>query len=104
MKTGETTDQVYAFVPTVEQAHRVASHIYLQGPPGVSVGFNESKRGEGYVVVDASMDITQTVREVTGEDPIRVLTAAEVLAEPDMWGVQARRVEDLDRSSGGDGG
>jgi hypothetical protein len=88
-------DVVYAFVDTVENAHRVASHIYVQGPPGVLLGFNESKRGEGYVIVDASVDIAQIVREVTGEDPVRVLTQDQITAEPDMWGTQVVRAEDL---------
>lgn len=82
---------VYAFVDTVEKAHRVASHIHLEGPPGVFVGFNESKRGEGYVIVDNSVDIVQIVRQITSEDPVRVLNPKQIKAEPDMWGIQAER-------------
>ncbi|MEX0795741.1 MAG: hypothetical protein WD274_03515 [Acidimicrobiia bacterium] len=92
----ETIKRVYAFVDTVEKAHQVASHIYLQGPLGVSVGFNESKRGEGYVIVDTSIDIVQIVRDVTGEDPIRVLMQDQITAEPDMWGIQAVTSENDD--------
>ena len=92
-----TEDVVYAFVDTVEKAHQVASHIYLKGPPGVSVGFNESKRGEGYVVVDTSIAIAQIVRDVTGEDPVRVLTQDQITAKPDMWGIQAVRADNDDR-------
>jgi hypothetical protein len=91
-----TRDVVYAFVETVEKAHRVASHIYLKRPSAVTIGFNESKRGEGYVVVDASIDIAPIVRDVTGEDPIRVLTYDQITAEPDMWGIQAVRPENHD--------
>ena len=91
-----TEPVVYAFVDTVEKAARVASHIYLKGPSVVTVGFNESKRGEGYVVVDASIDIAQIVRDVTGENPVRVLTQGQITAEPDMWGIQAVRPENDD--------
>jgi hypothetical protein len=93
METGQ--DVVYAFVDTVEKAHRVASHIHLQGPPGVLLGFNQSKRGEGYVIVDTSIDIAQIVRDVTGEDPVRVLTQIQISAEPDMWGTQVVRADEL---------
>jgi hypothetical protein len=88
-------DVVYAFVDTVANAHRVASHIYLQGPPGVLVGFNKSKRGEGYVVTDTSIDIAEIVRDVTGEDPVRVLTQDQITAEPDMWGIQVVSADEL---------
>jgi hypothetical protein len=88
-------DVVYVFVDTVEKAHRVASHLHLQGPPGVLLGFNKSKRGEGYVMVDTSIDIAQIVHDVTEEDPVRVLTQDQITAEPDMWGTHVVRADEL---------
>jgi hypothetical protein len=46
--------------------------------------------------VDTSLDIAQIVRDVTGEDPVRVLTHEQITAEPDMWGIQAVPAENND--------
>lgn len=46
--------------------------------------------------MDASIDIAQIIRDVTGEDPVRVLTHDQITAEPDMWGIQAVRPENDD--------
>jgi hypothetical protein len=87
--------ETFAFMTTVEEAHQVARHIVLNYPPGTPVGFNRAKTGEGYVTVDVSFPIADVVREVTGGDPLRVLSLDDVLADPDMHGVQIYREGDL---------
>lgn len=79
----------YAFVTSVEEAHRVASHIFRTWGPGACVGFNESSCGEGYVAAERTIDLAQIIRDVTGVEPLRVLTTKELVADPDMWGIQA---------------
>jgi hypothetical protein len=59
----------------------------LSFPHGTVVGFNRSSRGEGYIMIDPSVDISTVVREITGDDPIRVVTWEEILSEADGFGV-----------------
>jgi hypothetical protein len=81
------SDAIYAFVPTIDDAHAVARHVVLSSPHGTPVGFNRSSRGEGYVMIDPSVDISPVIREITGVDPIRVVTWEEIMSEPDGFGV-----------------
>lgn len=53
----------------MSDAHAVASHIVVSFGLNTMVGFNESTRGEGYVMVDLAVDISSVVRQVTGSDP-----------------------------------
>jgi hypothetical protein len=38
-------------------------------------------------MIDPSVDISTVVREITGDDPIRVVTWEEILSEADGFGV-----------------
>ena len=58
----------------MSDAHAVASHIVLSFGLNTMVGFNESTRGEGYVMVDPAVDISSVVKQVTGSDPLRVIS------------------------------
>lgn len=71
----------------MSDAHAVASHIVLKFGLDTMVGFNESSRGEGYVMVDPAIDIWKVVKEVTGSDPLRVISWSDVQEEPDGFGV-----------------
>jgi hypothetical protein len=51
------------------------------------VGFNESSRGEGYVMVDPAIDIWEIVKDVTGSSPLRVASWTDIQNEPDGFGV-----------------
>jgi hypothetical protein len=81
------SEAVYAFVPTISDAHAVASHIVLSFGLETMVGFNESSRGEGYVMVDPAVDISSVVTEVTGSNPLRVVSWTDIENEPDGFGV-----------------
>ena len=75
-------------MPSVAEAHRVAQHIFISESPGTFLGFNESRRGEGYLIVDASLDISRIVVDVIGAEPVRVLTTVEINADADRFGIQ----------------
>jgi hypothetical protein len=71
----------------MSDAHAVASHIVVSVGLNTMIGFNESTRGEGYVMVDPAIDISSVVRKVTGSDPIRVINWSDIQDEPDGFGV-----------------
>ena len=81
------SEAVCAFVPTMSDAHAVASHIVLTFGLETVVGFNKSSRGEGYVFVDPAVDISSVVTEVTGSKPLRVVSWTDIENEPDGYGV-----------------
>jgi hypothetical protein len=66
----------------MSDAHAVASHIVLKFGLDTMVGFNESSRGEGYVMVDPAIDIWKVVKEVTGSDPLRSLVGVASRRSP----------------------
>jgi hypothetical protein len=71
----------------MEDTHTVARHIVLSFPQGTLVGFNQSARGEGYIMVNPAVDVSTVVQEMTGASPIRVVTWADIESEPDGFGV-----------------
>lgn len=62
------SEAVHAFIPSMSDAHAVASHIVLTLGLDTMVGLNESSRGEGYVMVEPAIDIWKVVKQVTGSD------------------------------------
>jgi len=81
------SEAVYTFVSTMEDAHAVARHIVLSFPQGTLVGFNQSARGEGYIMADPAVDVSTVVQQVTGTSPIRVVAWADIESESDGIGV-----------------
>ena len=79
--------ELFAFVTDAAQARKVADYVRFNHFEETTVEVREATTGEGCVAVLAEFPIGDAVREITGRDPLRLITAEELQKAPDRFGL-----------------